>query len=158
MNQSDLENINLFEICQQQSQCYLLIPPPRPPTFPQLFFPNSSSIITNLRQRSDLFFILLGIFISTCLTLVLLGVKYEKKIFINHLYVYIISRFKLRHRHRRTTDTNTGDGCASLSSVRIIIKNRCSKGIFLIKSNNYLKNIFLMSAQINHFHIVLSQN
>jgi len=89
MNQSlsdrkfhSLDDINLLEkyhICRQQSQCYLLIPPPpHPPIFPKLTFTNSSSILINLRQRTDSCYIILGIFIaliSTCLFLFLFFFK-----------------------------------------------------------------------------------
>ncbi len=88
MNQSlsDLElysfnDINLFqkyEICRQQSQCYLLIPPPQLPIFPKLFLTNPPSTLINIRQRTDSFFIIFGIFITlifTCLLLFLLSVK-----------------------------------------------------------------------------------
>jgi len=91
MNQSlsDIElhsfnNIDVFqkyEICRQQSQCYLLNPPPRPPIFPKLILINPSSTLTNLRQWTDSFFIIFGIFITlifTCLLLFLFGVKYER--------------------------------------------------------------------------------
>ena len=88
---NDLNHLQTYEICRQQSQCYLLAPPPRPPTIPELFLTttcklssSTSSTLTNLRQRTDssyltIISIILGILIaltSTCLILFLLGVKY----------------------------------------------------------------------------------
>jgi hypothetical protein len=88
MNQSllDLEfhvfnDINLFqkyEICRQQSPCYLLNPPPQLPIFPKLILNNPPSTLTHLRQRTDSFFIIFGIFItliSICFLLFLLNIK-----------------------------------------------------------------------------------
>lgn len=88
---NDVNHLQIYETCRKQSACYLLAPPPRPPTIPELFLTTtcrisstSPSILTNLRQRSTdasyltIIAIILGIFIaliSTCLILFLLGVK-----------------------------------------------------------------------------------
>ena len=88
---NDGNHFQQYETCQQQSKCYLLAPPPRPPTIPELFLTTtcrlsssgSSSTFTNIRSRADsssltIISIVLGIliaFTSTCLILVLLGVK-----------------------------------------------------------------------------------
>ena len=88
---NDVDHLQIYETCRKQSACYLLAPPPRPPTIPELFLTTtcklsstSPSILTNLRQRSTdssyltIISIVLGIFIaltSTCLILFLLGVK-----------------------------------------------------------------------------------
>ena len=66
MNQSLLNLFQIYELCQQQSQCYLLIPPPQPPIFPKL--DNSSSTLINFHQRLDSLFIILGIFIPLLFT------------------------------------------------------------------------------------------
>jgi hypothetical protein len=87
---NDVNHFQKYEICRQESACYLLAPPPRPPTIPELFLTttcklslSSSSTLTTLRQRTDssyltIIAIILGIFIaltSLCLILFLLGVK-----------------------------------------------------------------------------------
>ncbi|CAF1461305.1 unnamed protein product [Adineta steineri] len=80
MNQSlsDFDLSRKYAICRQQSQCYLLTPPPSLPIFPQLILNNLSSTFENLPKNTDLCFIL-GIFIgliTTFLLLVLLIFKY----------------------------------------------------------------------------------
>ena len=88
---NDVNHLQKYEICRKQSACYLLAPPPRPPTIPELFLTtsckissSSPSILTNLRQRTTdpsyftIITIILGVLIaltSTCLILFLLGVK-----------------------------------------------------------------------------------
>ncbi|CAF2831900.1 unnamed protein product [Rotaria sp. Silwood2] len=117
MNQSlsyreihSFNNINLYqkyEICRQQSQCYLLIPPPQPPIFPKLILNNSSSILINYRQHTQSFFIILSIFIaliSLCLLVFLFGIIFQ-------FYR------KLRQRHHQTKHTNINDGSISFSRI-----------------------------------------
>jgi hypothetical protein len=88
---NDLNHLQKYDLCRKQSACYLLTPPPRPPTIPELFLTttcklssSSSSTLTNLRQRTTdssyltIISIILGILIaltSTCLILFLFGVK-----------------------------------------------------------------------------------
>ena len=88
---NDVNHFQKYEMCRKQSACYLLAPPPRPPTIPELFLTttcklssSSSPTLTNLRQRATdtsyltVISIVLGIFIalaSACLILFLLGVK-----------------------------------------------------------------------------------
>ncbi|CAF3818491.1 unnamed protein product [Rotaria sordida] len=96
-----------YEICRQQSQCYLLIPPPQPPIFPKLILYNSSSTLTNHQQYTQSFFIILNIciaLISICLLVFLLGVIFQ-------FY------HKLRQYHRRTKHTNITDGSISFSKI-----------------------------------------
>jgi len=75
MNQSLLNpEFNSYELCRQQSQCYLLIPPPEPPIFPKLI------LTKNLHQQIDSFFIIFVVFItltSACLLLFLLDIKFQ---------------------------------------------------------------------------------
>lgn len=89
---NDVNHLQKYETCREQSKCYLLAPPPRPPTIPELFLTsstcqlssaNSPSILGNLRPRSDssnltIISIVVGLLIamtSTCLILFLFGVK-----------------------------------------------------------------------------------
>lgn len=88
---NDVNHFQKYELCRKESACYLLAPPPRPPTIPELFLTTtcklsstSSSTLTNLRQRTTdtsyltIVSIILGLLIaltSTCLILFLLGVK-----------------------------------------------------------------------------------
>jgi len=119
-----------YELCRKQSACYLLVPPPRPPTIPELFLTttcklssSSSSTLTNLRQRTTdssyltIILIILGILItitSTCLILFLLGVKFR----FHH---------KLRYRHRRT---------AGIASVNSSIRETNNSDVAFIKTTN----------------------
>ncbi len=82
MNQSLLNlalySVQKYEICRQQSQCYLLLPPPQPPVLPKLILINSSSTFKNLHYRTDPVLIIFGIFItliSAGLLLFLLSIK-----------------------------------------------------------------------------------
>lgn len=88
---NDVNHLQKYELCRKQSACYLLAPPPRPPTIPELFLTStckisasSPSVLTNIRQRTTdtsyltVLSIILGVLItltSTCLILFLLGVK-----------------------------------------------------------------------------------
>lgn len=88
---NDVNHLQKYEMCRKQSACYLLAPPPRPPTIPELFLTTtcklsstSSPTLTNLRQRTTdssyltLLSIILGVLIalaSACLILFLLVVK-----------------------------------------------------------------------------------
>src|SRR5689334_2834978 len=78
MNQSLLNpEFDSYILCRQQSQCYLLIPPPQPPILPKLI------LTKNLHQQIDSFFIIFIVIItliSTCLLLFLLDIKYEKQL------------------------------------------------------------------------------
>lgn len=91
---NDVNHLQKYETCREQSKCYLLAPPPRPPTIPELFLTsstcqlssaNSPSILGNLRPRSDssnltIISIVVGLLIamtSTCLILFLFGVKFR---------------------------------------------------------------------------------
>ena len=93
---NDVNHFQKYETCRQQSKCYLLAPPPRPPTIPELFLTNachlstssSPSVLANIRSRVDpspnltMISIILGLLIamtSTCLILVLLGVRFVNK-------------------------------------------------------------------------------
>ncbi len=87
---NDIHLFRNYEICQQESQCYLLIPPPRPPMFPKFLLPHPSSH----HQWTDSFFIIFGLFISltcTCLLLFLLNLKYERK----KSFFFVISQFNI---------------------------------------------------------------
>lgn len=62
--------IKKYELCRQQSPCFLLIPPPQPPMLPALILNNSSFTSTNHQHTSHSFFIILSLFIpliSICL-------------------------------------------------------------------------------------------
>jgi hypothetical protein len=88
---NDVNHLQKYELCRRQSACYLLAPPPRPPTIPELFLTTTcklssttSSTLTHLRQRTTdssyltIISIIFGVLIaltSTCLILFLLGVK-----------------------------------------------------------------------------------
>lgn len=88
---NDVNHLQQYELCRKQSACYLLAPPPRPPSIPELFLTStckisssSPSVLANIRQRATdtsyltVLSIILGILItltSTCLILFLLGVK-----------------------------------------------------------------------------------
>ncbi|CAF3329605.1 unnamed protein product [Rotaria socialis] len=127
----DVNHLQKYELCRKESPCYLLSPPPRPPSIPELFLTttcklssSSSSTLTNLRQRSTtdssyltIISIILGILIaltSTCLILFLLGVKFR-------------FHYKLKYRHRRTTDVN---------SVNSSIRETNNSDVTFIKATN----------------------
>lgn len=76
MNQSlsDINLIQKYEICRQQSQCYHLNPPPQPPIFPKLISPNPSLTIHSF----SIIFVAFIILITTCLLLFLFNIKYER--------------------------------------------------------------------------------
>ncbi|CAF0886175.1 unnamed protein product [Rotaria sordida] len=134
---NDVNHLQKYEICRKQSACYLLIPPPRPPTIPELFLTttcklslSSSSTLTNFRQRTTtdssyltIISIILGILIaltSTCLILFLLGVKFR-------------FHYKLRYHHRRrTTDIN---------SVNSSIRETNNSDVTFIKTTNTNSNL-----------------
>ncbi|CAF0967477.1 unnamed protein product [Rotaria sp. Silwood1] len=61
---NSINSYQTYEICRQQSQCYLLIPPPQPPIFPQLIVNNLLPTLTNHQQQTQSFFITLSIFIT----------------------------------------------------------------------------------------------
>ncbi|CAF2343213.1 unnamed protein product [Rotaria sp. Silwood2] len=133
----DVNHLQQYEICRKQSACYLLIPPPRPPTIPELFLTttcklssSSSSTLANFRQRSTtdssyltIISIILGILIaltSTCLILFLLGVKFR-------------FHYKLRYHHRRRTPTD-------INSVNSSIRETNNSDVTFIKTTNTHSN------------------
>ena len=145
---NDLQQI---ETCRQQSKCYLLAPPPRPPTIPELFLSmtcqsassSSSPAFTHLRSKTEtsavtFLSILLGLiiaFTSACLILILLGVKYviiSMEIASNPLVVvsFCRDRFqfhqKWRSRRRQRTD---------LSSANSSIRETNSSDVAFIKTS-----------------------
>ncbi|CAF0889486.1 unnamed protein product [Rotaria sp. Silwood1] len=103
---NSINSYQTYEICRQQSQCYLLIPPPQPPIFPQLIVNNLLPTLTNHQQQTQSFFITLSIFI----TLISIGLLF---------LLGIIFQFyrKLRQRHRQTKRTNISDGLISFSKI-----------------------------------------
>ncbi|CAF0963401.1 unnamed protein product [Adineta ricciae] len=137
---NDVDHLQKYEMCRRQSACYLLAPPPRPPTIPELFLtttcklsPTSSPALTNLRQRMTdssyltILSIILGVLIalaSACLILFLLVVKF---------------RFhqKLRCRHRRTAGT---------PSVNSSIREANNSDVAFIKTTNPNGNLGSSSA------------
>ncbi|CAF0861794.1 unnamed protein product [Adineta steineri] len=132
---NDVNHYQKYETCRKESACYLLAPPPRPPTIPELFLTttcklslSSSSTITNAHQRTTdssyltILSIILGILIavtSTCLILFILGVKF---------------RFyhKLRYRHRRTP---------GIDSVNSSIRETNNSDVAFIKTTNTNGNL-----------------
>lgn len=82
MNQSlislelhSVDSINRFydyETCRQQSSCYLLLPPPRPPILPKLTLTNPSLSVTNLHQRMNSLLIIFALLITLFSTFALL--------------------------------------------------------------------------------------
>ncbi|CAF0930743.1 unnamed protein product [Rotaria sp. Silwood1] len=135
----DVNHLQKYEICRKQSACYLLIPPPRPPTIPELFLTttcklslSSSSTFTNFRQRPitdssylTIISIILGILIaltSTCLILFLLGVKFR-------------FRYKLGYYHRRHRTT------PDINSVNSSIRETNNSDVTFIKTTNTNSNI-----------------
>lgn len=152
----DVNHLQKYEICRKESACYLLSPPPRPPSIPELFSKascklslSSSPTLTNLHQHTTtdpwyltLIPIILGILIaltSTCLILFLLGLKYEyHNLMISFIYLIFIHLFrfrfnyKLRYRHRRRPDVN---------SVNSSIRETNNSDVTFIKTINTNGNL-----------------
>ncbi|UJR28158.1 hypothetical protein I4U23_009412 [Adineta vaga] len=141
---NDVNHLQKYEMCRTQSACYLLAPPPRPPTIPELFLTTtcklsstSSSTFTNLRPRTTsessyltILTIIFGIFIalaSACLILFLLGVKFR-----------FHQKFRCR-RHRRST---------GITSVNSSIRETNNSDVAFIKTTTPNGNLGSNSSSV----------